>query len=219
MLWETRSKAEKEFREDLKEVYEALSDGVSLLDKAIDEFERSSDKDLFFRLCALISLKSKNLVLALLSLIMEGLAQEGGAILRPLVECTEMLAYLRLHFDNLDEVAEKIMNRKITAGKIGKEIEGDFKDLRKYLNENASHLSLSYDSLRHCLDMKTLKLNKVQKFNKKTFLKNLELLFSFLTFLLKECSNCLEKYGKGDILKMRKVVMNKGIEAIRSIDK
>jgi hypothetical protein len=41
--------------------------------------------------------KAKNLALGSYSLVLDGLGQEAGALMRPMIEYAELLAYFRLH--------------------------------------------------------------------------------------------------------------------------
>ena len=80
---------------------------------------------------------------------LDGLAQQSGALLRPLVEVAEFLTYL--HTD--DRAEREFREDKLpSAGKIAKRINGQLKFLRDYLNEDASHLNFSFDSLRHIVE-------------------------------------------------------------------
>lgn len=51
--------------------------------------------DSYARVCGLTLLKAKHLALGAYSLILDGLGQEAGALLRPFIEYTELLTYFR----------------------------------------------------------------------------------------------------------------------------
>jgi hypothetical protein len=103
--------------------------------------------------------KARNYALGLYSLSLDGLGQEAGALLRPLVEAYEVLVYFRLDPSR----ASKATDDKLpSAGEIAKAISGRFKDLREYLNENASHFAFSPQSMTHLIDFRTLNWNVQQ---------------------------------------------------------
>lgn len=123
----------------------ALLQGV---DRCVDEYETMSASDTYARVCGLTLLKAKNLSLGAFSLLLDGLGQEAGALLRPMIEYIELLTYLR----RFPEQAENAATNKLpSAGERAKAIEGKYQELRKHLNEHASHSSYSSYSLAHLL--------------------------------------------------------------------
>ncbi len=136
-LWETRRSAEQALEGPLLTHADLLAEAFSLFDVCGDRLVLS-DTD-FGRVCALVTAKARSLTLGCYSLALDGLAQESGALARPLFESLELLEYLRLDPKRAQEVIE---NRKPSAGVIARRMEGKFQDLRKHFNEHASHLSL-----------------------------------------------------------------------------
>ena len=112
--------------------------------------------------------------------------------MRPMLECIELLKYLR---DNPQRVDEVLEDRLPSAGEIGKRTHGSFKQLRKYLNEHASHLSFTPESMLHLIDFKSGNWKTTQPLNEKVLRKNMSTLFSLLVYLLFEAANCLA-YGE-----------------------
>jgi hypothetical protein len=63
------------------------------------------------------------MTLGVYSLMLDGLGQEAGALLRPLIETLELLVYLRLEPARIDQAIEEKLP---SAGQIAKKIEGEF---------------------------------------------------------------------------------------------
>lgn len=99
------------------------------------------DASTIARAARLAAAKGTVLAQGCFSLILDGLAQESGALVRPLVEVAEFLTYL--HTD--DRAEREFREDKLpSAGKIAERINGQLKFLRDYLNEDASHLNFSF---------------------------------------------------------------------------
>ena len=64
-----------------------------LLDDTIDAFETASPRSAYPRICGVTLLKAKNLALGAYSLVLDGLGQEAGALMRPMIEYVELLTY------------------------------------------------------------------------------------------------------------------------------
>lgn len=131
-----------------------------LLDECVDEYEGKSGSDPYARICGLTILKAKNLAYGSLSLLLDALGQEAGALLRPFIEYTELLTYFRQFPEKVEKAAE---NDLPTAGKRAKAIGGMYQEFRDHLNEHASHSSYSHYSLSHLLTS-DLTFRKSQQF-------------------------------------------------------
>jgi hypothetical protein len=136
--------------------------------------------------------KGRNLSLGLYSLSLDGLAQEAGALLRPLVETIELLAYLRMSPAHVNEAIE---DRLPLAGERAKKIQGSLKEMREYLNRHASHLSFSNESMGHLVDWQSANLKAAQPHNTKVLRTNVGLVFAFLGLLGIEGAICLVHLG------------------------
>ena len=66
-----------------------------LADDCVDAYEAQAP-DLYSTVCGLATLKAKNLAHGMYSLMLDGLAQEAGALARPFIEYTELLTYFRM---------------------------------------------------------------------------------------------------------------------------
>ncbi|MBD8533404.1 MULTISPECIES: hypothetical protein [unclassified Massilia] len=133
---------------------------IELIDRCVDEYEARSGIDTYARVDGLTLLKAKNLALGSFSLLLDGLGQEAGALLRPMIEYAELLTYFR-HFPEKTEQATE--NDLPKAGERAKAIEGIYHGLRRHLNEHASHSSYSQYSLSHLLT-RELSFRKMQQF-------------------------------------------------------
>lgn len=184
-LCNTRQQAEIALNEELKPLGILIQEAFSSIDECASRLE--SFDNAFGRVTALILIKGRNLALGCFSLSLDALAQEAGALFRPLIECLELLTYLRMDPARVDEVLE---DRLPTAGVIAKKIEGKFKHLREYLNTHASHLSLSPYAIAHLFDLKVGKLRRVQVHNSNVLKRNLCTLLAVLIQLAIEAANC-----------------------------
>lgn len=160
-LWTTRQTSWVYLKSDRQQSrLEVLLAEIELLDRCIDEYESRAKSDTYARVCGLTLLKAKNLAIGSFSLLLDGLGQEAGALLRPMIEYTELLTYFR-HFP---EMAKKAAENELPkAGERAKAINGLYHALRQHLNENASHSSYSYYSLSHLLKS-DLSFQKMQPF-------------------------------------------------------
>jgi len=185
-LWDTRTRAmsatESKLQAEAATVYQAFS----LLDEILVVFH--SEDTTFCRIAGLTLLKARNLAQGLFSLSLDGLAQEAGALLRPLIECIELMTYVRVNTQRLDEILEE---RLPPAGEIGKRIHGKFQKLRNYLNQHASHFSFEPESISHLIDFKSGNWKAIQPYNEKVLRTNMTTLFAVLVQLLYEAANCL----------------------------
>ncbi len=185
-LWGTRTRAmsatESKLQAEAATVYQAFS----LLDEMLVIFH--SKDTTFSRVAGLTLLEARSLAQGLFSLSLDGLAQEAGALLRPLIECIELMAYLRDNPQRVDEVLEE---RLPSAGEIGKRIHGKFQKLRNYLNQHASHFSFTHESMSHLIDFKSGDWKVIQTYNEKVLRRNMGILFAVLVHLLYEAANCL----------------------------
>lgn len=170
---------------ELKPYADLLDEAFAAVDVSIVRLEDLDDP--FGRVCGLVLIKARNLGLGCYSLSLDALAQEAGALFRPLIECLELLIYFRLDPRRIDEALE---DRLPTAGGIAKRIEGKFKGLREYLNTHASHLSLSPEAVRHLVDLKAGRLRAVQAHNSAVLRQNLRTLLSVMVWLAIEGVNC-----------------------------
>lgn len=184
-LWSARQEADDALGKELKSYAVLLDETFLALDDCIVLLENLNSP--FGRVCGLVLIKARNLGLGCYSLSLDALAQEAGALFRPLVECLELLEYFRLEPPRVREALE---DRLPKAGIIAQRIEGKFKDLREHLNSHASHLSLSSEAMRHLIDFKSGRLRAVQTHDSGVLHQNLRTLLAILVWLAIEAANC-----------------------------
>jgi len=185
-LWETRRSAEEALEGPLRTHADLLAEAFALFDVCGDRLVLS-DTD-FGRVCALVIAKARSFALGCYSLALDGLAQESGALARPLFESLELLEYLRLDPKRAQEVIE---NRKPSAGVIARRIEGKFQDLREHFNQHASHLSLGPESIRHLVNFQEGRLRTVLPNDERVLRANLNILIAVICAVLRVAVGCL----------------------------
>lgn len=196
-IWSAREKSLYWLNNELKPESQVLQEGFDYLEVCVELFQKTgsdegeSEKGQFCRICSITLAKFSHLALGCYSLALDALAQESGALLRPLIETYELLVYFRQDISRTHEVIE---DKLPSAGEIGKRISGDYKDLRDYLNENASHFSYKPWSVRHLFD-ENAKTRPTPKQGLKVLLTNLRLLNAFQIFMLFEAVHCLFSIG------------------------
>ncbi len=193
-IWVAREKSLHWLNNELVSEGKILQDGFDYLGNCVKRFdeiansEGESEKGQFCRICSLTLAKLSYLLLSCYSLALDGLAQESGALLRPLIEAVELLVYFQQDKTRINQVLD---NTLPSAGIIGKRISGDFQDLREYLNQNASHFSYKAESMRHLFDKNT-KIRSIPDHSLIVFRKNLEMVNVFQVYILFEAAKCLQ---------------------------
>lgn len=168
---------------------EAFNSLLDSIDHCIDEFEARSGSDTYARLCGFTLIKAKNLAMGSFSLLLDGLGQEAGALLRPMIEYIELLTYFRHFPDTVEKAAE---NELPKAGERAKAINGIYHELRKHLNEHASHSSYSHHAFSHLLT-KDFQFRKAQEFVPHVIDKNFTDLVVQVWLMLYESALTLER--------------------------
>lgn len=187
-LWHSRGAASTTLKCSYPDILEIMNELFSLLDDCINAL--SSLNSEFGRITGLITSKARNLALGCYSLSLDSLAQEGGALFRLLIEALELLTYLMLDPQRVDEAID---DRLPSAGEIAKRINGNHKDLRNYLNCHASHLSLGHESMRHLENTEPetpIVIRTEQPFRLAVVLKNLQTLFAVVGMITIKAANC-----------------------------
>lgn len=210
-LWATREASWMYLQEKRSSRLAVLLALIELLDRCVDEFESRAAADTYARVCGLTLLKAKNLAVGAFSLLLDGLGQEAGALLRPMIEYTELLTYFRRFPEKTEKAAE---NELPKAGERAKAIEGIYHGLRQHLNEHASHSSYSHYSLSHLLDSH-LAFRKMQQFAPQVLDKNVTDLAVQMWLILQEAAlaialilpreTMVELATKADTLKERMI--------------
>ncbi len=192
-IWFAREKSFDWLNNELKSEAELLREGFDYLESFVSLFEKIGENEgenevgQFSRIGSVTLAKFSHLLIGCYSLTLDGLAQESGALIRPLIETYELLVYFRQDKTRINQV----LNGKLpSAGNIGKRISGDYKDLRAHLSKNASHFSYGIDSIRHLFDNNN-KIKPVPNHSLDVLYTNLQLLNAFQIFILIEAVKCL----------------------------
>ncbi|WP_338786279.1 hypothetical protein [Metabacillus sp. FJAT-53654] len=146
-LWQNREIAMQIFNNELSDDYNCVVKLFNLFDEVIGSYTEDTG---VLRVTGLINIKIHTLCHGMLSLAMDGLAQESGALFRPAIEAYEKLVYLREDPNRVEQFYEGTLPQ---AGDIARKINGEFKEVRVYLNNNASHFKFEYHSLRHLVQI------------------------------------------------------------------
>lgn len=191
MFWKTREESKELLETSLSESKNYLEKSFSYLDKCIDIHQDNIEND-FSRIFGFTTVKAKNYGHALYSLTLDGLAQDGSALLRNMIEAYELMVYFNL---DPNRVKQAIDNDLPSAGNIGKEIEGHFKNIREYLNNHGSHFSYSNHSLSHLINWKTIEFKKFQTVSGDVLKTNIRTLNSILNLQCAEAITSLSVIG------------------------
>ena len=202
-LWKTRHQSMEWLAKDFKSQANAIEGAFEFIDECIELFDSKSNSDDYCRICGLTLAKARNYALGAYGLILDGLGQEAGALIRPFIEYHELLVYFR---KDPSRVQQAIDGRLPSAGNIAKKIDGDFQGFRQYLNDNASHSSYSHHSLSHLLDKEEMTIRKEQPFLENVLFTNMADFFVQLILLAIEAVNSLHSHQAG--------VVNKQAQAI-----
>jgi hypothetical protein len=197
-LWQERQKSLEWLEAELQEQKVLIENGFVLLDECITLLNKASKESKdelnsrFARVTNLTLAKTRNLLLGSYSMMLDAIAQEAGALLRPILEAYELLIYFRLKPSRVDQAID---GKLPGPGQIAKKIEGEFKELRDYLNTNASHLSFNFESARHLVDYQTFEIKAIQNQTIGVFKTNLTTLNGFQYLIVIEAMNCLATAG------------------------
>ena len=169
-LWNTRESSLRLLEGELSNQHKAITGLFEILDLCIDRYSNLMDSAAYFEVCGIATAKARNLALGLYGMILDGLGQEAGALMRPLIEYNELLTYFRVE---PKRIVEALNDDLPSAGKRAEKIEGIYKEYRSHLNDHSSHSSFSKYSTKHLLDEKTGRLRKEQPLIQKTLERNL----------------------------------------------
>ena len=196
-IWSTREQSLAWLGNELLQESKVVQEGFDHLGMFVELFQHIGDKEgesqvgQFCRICIVTLAKFNRLILGCYSLMLDALAQESGALLRPLIETYELLVYFRQDISRINELLE---DRLPSAGVIGKRITGDYQNLREHLNDNASHFSYKIGSVQP-LFSEDAKIKLMPTPNLEVLRINLQLLNTFQVFVLIESVNCLFAIG------------------------
>jgi len=143
--------------------------------------------DEYYRTCGIAIVRGKNYALSCYSLILDGHAQEAGAMARPWWEYMEALAYFREDPHRTKQVAS---NSLPAPGRLSRKVNAGLQGFRKYLSEHAAHRSFRGDAVRHILNENGT-IRKQQDASEKVVTRNIRDLFVMLWLFSNEALSAI----------------------------
>ena len=214
-LWQTRTDATAYLQSVRPERLACVIRIFDLLDQCVSEFESAVTADAYARLCGLSLLKIKNLALGSFSLDLDGLGQEAGALMRPMLEYGELLTYFRMFPEGADQTFE---DKLPSAGKRAEKIGGIYKQFRDHLNDHAAHSSFSSYSISHLLEPSTLKFKKLQRAVPHVLDANCRDLALILLLVMRQAILSLEPAGSPRFLAICESADTLKLDVLRAFD-
>lgn len=197
-LWQARQKSLEWLSTELAEQNALVDKGFEVLDKSIallNQHSKTLKDELNGRFARVVNLtlaKARNLLLGSYSMLLDAIAQEAGALLRPILEAYELLIYFRLEPSRVDQAID---NKLPTPGERAIKIKGEFRGLRDHLNTHASHISFDYEAAKHLVDYQTDEVKAIQNQSVDVFQRNLSILNAFQILIADETIRCLDVIG------------------------
>jgi hypothetical protein len=197
-LWRARQKSLEWLETELVEQSNLVERGFEMLAECIsllNQHSKTLNDELNGRFARVVNLtlaKTRNLLLGSYGMLLDAIAQEAGALLRPILEAYELLIYFRLEPSRVDQAID---GKLPSPGNIAKKIEGEFQGLREYLNRNASHVSFSYEAAKHLFDFQTSEIKAVQNQTVDVLKNNLSTLNAIQVLVVAESIRCLDVIG------------------------
>ncbi|ARC19789.1 hypothetical protein ABLB37_22780 [Vibrio parahaemolyticus] len=193
-LWRTRNESLELLDSDFSDLKFILEQCFRVIDHCIDIFEERSDESSSHNVCGITLVKAKNCALGSYGMMLDGLGQEAGAVMRPMIEYLELLKYFRLFPEDI-ELA--LVGKLPSAGVRAKKINGMHHEIRQHFNNYSSHGSYGEHAIRHLFESNGAKLRKIQPLSKGTLFRNLGDLFAQLYILIREAVLCIEWLNDG----------------------
>lgn len=206
-LWITRESAQQALRTSMIREAEVLDKAFQQLEYFAQRLGSIRPTTPFNQISALTAAKARNLAQACYSLILDGLGQESGAIVRVWIESTELLIYIR-HDPN--RAAQILEGKFPSAGERAKVIGSSTQRLRTALSKTASHLgAFETNSWLHMINERTGQVQTRQAFNREIVQQNLGTTFALLVWTIREAALCLQavrgSVEAGIVRQMRKL--------------
>lgn len=101
-LWRTRNESLELLDSDFSDLKFILEQCFRVIDHCIDIFEERSDESSSHNVCGITLVKAKNCALGSYGMMLDGLGQEAGAVMRPMIEYLELLKYFRLFPEDIE---------------------------------------------------------------------------------------------------------------------
>lgn len=187
-IYQAREKSLVWMSTELQQENQIILDGFNIITNIVNQINiqlgliEDGDLRAYAIVGAVTLAKASRFLLGMLDLALSGLSQESGALLRLFLECLEYLAYFREDETRIEEIIE---DRLPSAGEVGKRIKSDFKELRQFLNNNASHFSYQKESIAHLITNKH-EVIPVPIHTQSVFRQNIKIINALQIFLVKE---------------------------------
>jgi hypothetical protein len=129
-LWQARQKSLEWLATELVEQNALVDKGFEMLDTCIallNQKSKTSDDELNGRFARVVNItlaKARNLLLGSYSMMLDAVAQEAGALLRPILEAYELLVYFRLEPSRINQAID---GKLPSPGKIAKRLKANLK--------------------------------------------------------------------------------------------
>jgi hypothetical protein len=189
-LWSTRTESLAAISGVLQDEGRLVSDLLSVLAASAEALATAPESTPLSRVAGICIVKSRNLGLASFSLCLDALAQEAGAVMRPLVECVELLAYVRASPSHLQQAID---GRLPNAGTRARIVDGNLQEWRDHFNAHSSHFRLTPESVRHLLNSDTSALRIVQPYSQYVLRENLRSLSALLLMCALEAIRAVDE--------------------------
>ena len=186
-IWSSRDRSLSLLKSDLSQENHFLEELFFLVDDLLRGFPPVGHSAIG-TIAALLLLKARRFALASYDMALCCMGQEAGAMIRLLQEAWELLIYFR---QDPGRVQNVFTNTLPTAGGVAKTIDAQFKHLREYFNEHASHLSLSAPAIHHLVNWRDLELNLDYEPSSRVLGTNIAVLFSLLFIAATEACQIL----------------------------
>ncbi|WIG71343.1 hypothetical protein KEC58_22070 (plasmid) [Photobacterium damselae] len=193
-LWRTRTESLELLDAEFSDLKFILEQCFRVIDHCIDIFEERSDESSAHNVCRITLVKAKNYALASYGMMLDGLGQEAGAVMRPMIEYLELLKYFRLF---PEDVELALIGKLPSAGTRAKKINGIHHKIREHFNHSSSHSSYDEHAIRHLFEFDDVKLRKLQPLSKGALFRNLGDLFVQLYMLIREAVLCIDGINNG----------------------
>lgn len=208
-IWDDREKSIDFMNTNYLEQKNFIDALYQTIDDCIDICEKETENQ-YLRMCGLTMIKAKNYSVAMYSVILDGLAQESGALLRSFIETIELLTYFREDPSRIDQVAKKSLP---SAEERTQQITIDFKELRNRLNIDApDHYFNEY------LINKDGPFKKIPEFSEIDLRKHLGLFYRLLLILESEAIAAIAVHHPNISYKQRNALVRHREEALKLFD-
>lgn len=177
----TREENTQGLRQRHEKKLELISACFQFIDEILDCCN-AKIHDEYYRTCGIAIVRGKNYALGCYSLMLDGHAQEAGAMARPWWEYMEALAYFQ---EDTHRTKQVTSNSLPAPGRLSQKVNSDLQEFRKYLSKHAAHRSFGGDAIRHIINQDGT-IRKHQDASEKVVIQNIQNLFVMLWLFSKD---------------------------------